>query len=90
MLDEIIAKKNKAKDGLFELEIKISEKEFFVAYDEIDKDSAYDLLRKYLIYKEDFGIPTDIETSYNNKEKMVTITTNLRYLDDDEENIRVK
>lgn len=84
MLDEIIAKKNKSESDLYELELKISEKDFFVAYDEIDKDSAYDLLRKYLIYKEDFGIPTDVETSYNNKEKLVTITSNLRYLDDNE------
>ena len=84
-MDNVIEKRNELKDNICKLELKISKREFFTAYDEIDIHSGYDFLKKYLVYKDDRGIPDRLETSYIEEEKIITITTKLHYLEDDDE-----
>lgn len=82
MISSIIETKERESTRLYQVELKVTEKDFFSAYDDFDKDSAYDLIKKYLIYKKDDGIPKEIEISYSSKEKMLTITTQLYYRED--------
>ena len=79
MISNIVETKERESTRLYQVELKVTEKDFFSAYDDFDKDSAYDLIKKYLIYKQDDGIPKQIDISYSSKEKMLTITTQLYY-----------
>lgn len=85
MMDNLIEKRTKDENGLCNLELKISKKDFFIAYDDIDIDSGYDFLKKYLVYKQDKGIPKELETSYSDEEELITISTKLHYLEEDDE-----
>ena len=87
MISNIVETKERESMRLYQVELKVAEKDFFSAYDDFDKDSAYDLIKKYLIYKQDSGIPKDIEISYSSKERMLTITTQLYYPENIHENL---
>lgn len=80
MLNSIIEKREQVSRGVYELELQTTEKEFFAAYDDVDKTVAFDLIKKYLIFKQDDARPKDIEINYDKENKIITITTTLRYL----------
>ena len=84
-MDNVTEKRNEIKDGICDLELEISKREFFTAYDDIDIHSGYDFLKKYLVYKKDAGVPERLETSYIEGEKLITVSTKLHYLDDEDE-----
>lgn len=80
MLNSIVEKRVQVSSGVYELELQTTEKEFFGAYDEVDKEAAFDLIKRYLVFKQDGGRPKDIEISNDKEKKEVTITTTLKYL----------
>ncbi len=80
MLNSIIEKREQIGNGLYDLELQTSEKEFYAAYDDVDKDAAFDLIKRYLVFKQDGGRPKDIEIVNDRDKKIITVTTTLRYL----------
>lgn len=85
MMDNVIEKREKIKQNVYYLELEISKKDFFTAYDQIDIHSGYDFLKKYLVYKIDCGIPERLETNYTYGEELLTISTKLHYLEKEDE-----
>lgn len=83
MLNSIKETRTRDDNGIYELLLEVPEKDFFIAYDEIDRDSAYDLLKQYLVYKQDDGRPEDIEINHNKETNIITIVTKLHYLGND-------
>ena len=80
MLNTITETRKKEKIDLDILTLKILEKDFFRVYDNVDECAAYDLLRRYMIYKHDEGIPKEIEINFDDNQKIVTIVAKLNYL----------
>ena len=80
MLNTITETREKQEENLDILTLKISEKHFCGVYDGISEDAAYDLLRNYMEYKHDEGIPSDIKINFDDDEKIVTIIVKLNYL----------
>lgn len=79
MLDSIIESRENISNGVYNLKLQLSEKEFFAVYDEVNMEAAVDFIKRYLIYKEDGGRPKDIEINYDKESRVVIITTRLRY-----------
>lgn len=80
MLNSIVEKRNQVSRGVYDLELQTTVKEFFAAYDEIDRDSTVDFIKKYLVFKQDDGRPRDITSHYDKERGIVTIKTRLYYL----------
>lgn len=80
MLNTITENRVKEKKNLDTLTLKIHKKDFFRAYDNVDESAACDLLRKYMIYKHDEGIPKQITINLDDSDQMVTIVAKLHYL----------
>ncbi|AFS77985.1 hypothetical protein Curi_c09690 [Gottschalkia acidurici 9a] len=83
MLNDIRETRSRDKDGLYQLTLEVSERDFFGLYDEVDKDSALDLLKQYLVYRQDDGRPSDIEIDHNKNNSIIVIKTKLHYLGND-------
>ena len=81
MLNTIKENRQKEEVNLDKLTLKVSEKDFFGVYDSLDEDAAYELLRRYMIYKDDEGIPRDMKIDFDDDKKVVTIVVKLHYLD---------
>ncbi|KNF09501.1 hypothetical protein CLPU_3c02810 [Gottschalkia purinilytica] len=83
MLNSIKETRIREDNGLHRITLEVPEKDFFEAYDEVDEHSAYDLLKQYLLYREDDGRPKNVDINYNKNSHIVTITTELHYLGND-------
>lgn len=79
MLNNISEKKNTITSKIDDIELQISEKDFFAAYDEINKDVAFDFIKKYLVFKQEDARPSDIDINYDKDKRVVTISTRLHY-----------
>jgi len=71
------------KDGLYRLSLEIPEKEFFLAYDDVDEEAAHDIIKQYLVHREDDGRPSNIEIHYDHNSHIVNLTSSLHYLGND-------
>lgn len=80
MLRNIRETRLRNKEGIYESTLEISEKDFFEAYEEIDNDSAKEVLSNYLMYKEDDARAHNISVNHDKNRHMVQIKCELNYL----------
>lgn len=78
MLNSILETRT-LEDGLYNITLQISEKEYFSVYDSLNEDYAYELLENYLKYRSDDGRPEDIKLSHNKNQHLVMINADLYY-----------
>lgn len=79
MLNTITETREKQETNLDKLTLEVARRDFFDVYDTVNEDAAYDLLRRYMIYKHDEGIPSDLEINFDDDKKVVTIKVMLQY-----------
>jgi len=83
MLNNIREIRTRSNKGLYNLTLEIPEKEFFQVYDDVNKESAYDIIKKYLIYREDDARPRNTEINYNKGKQIICLNSELHYLEND-------
>ena len=83
MLNSIREIRVRNKKGLYNLTLEVPEKEFFLAYDDASNESAYDLIKQYLVYRQDDARPENIEIEYDRNKHIVSLSSELHYLEND-------
>ncbi|SHM04871.1 hypothetical protein SAMN05660826_00066 [Caldanaerovirga acetigignens] len=68
------------KDGLCHIILEIPEDVYLSIYDNLNDKDAYDVLKQYLNYHQDDGIPGDVRIQHNKNAHTVNIYANLHYL----------
>lgn len=79
LVDNIIEKRV-AEGNFHKIELQMSDKQFDYFYDDLDTESAHDLLRTYLDSKADDGRPENIGYKYDSNSHIIRITADLRYI----------
>lgn len=83
MLNSIREIRTRDKEGIYTLTLEIPEKEFFLVYNDVDEQSANDLLKQYLIYRQDDARLESVEIKHNKNNHMINLVSELNYLDND-------
>lgn len=83
MFSSILETRKREKDGKYLLSLEIPEKEFFLVYDNADRESAKDLLKKFLVYRQDDARLENIDINYDKNKHIVNVVSELNYLDND-------
>lgn len=82
MLDRI--RENRIqRDGLYEITLQVPENEYFIVYDSISSEAAYEILGNYLSYHQDDARPEEVKIVHNKNAHMVNINANLHYTGND-------
>ncbi|MCG0274790.1 MAG: hypothetical protein L5655_01325 [Thermosediminibacteraceae bacterium] len=68
------------KDGLHNIILEIPEDVYMSFYGTLSEENAYDILKQYLNYHQDDGIPSDVKIKHNKNTHTVNIYANLHYL----------
>ena len=83
MINSIREVREREKNGLYHLKLEIPEKEFFLAYDDPDVEAAHDIIKQYLVHRQDDARPENIDIQYNKNSHMININSELHYLGND-------
>ncbi|MGF7056570.1 hypothetical protein [Brassicibacter mesophilus] len=83
MLNSIREIRVRNKKDLYNLMLEVPEKEFFQVYDDANKESAQDLIKQYLVYRQDDARPENIEIEYDRNKHIVSLSSELHYLGND-------
>lgn len=78
-MDNIFEQRNKLEDGNYNLSLKVSDSAYFDIYENIDTESAKDLLRNYLNSNSDDARFENVNINYNKNEHLVNIKAKLNY-----------
>lgn len=78
-MDNIFEQRNKLEDGNYSLSLKVSDSAYFDIYENIDTESAKDLLRNYLNSNSDDARFENVNINYNKNEHLVNIKAKLNY-----------
>ncbi|MCF6095955.1 hypothetical protein L1766_02890 [Thermovorax subterraneus] len=76
------------KDGLHNIILEIPEDVYLSIYDNLNDKDAYDVLKQYLNYHQDDGIPSDVRIQHNKNAHTVNIYANLHYLGNEKTNTK--
>lgn len=68
------------KEGLHNIMLEIAEETYGTFYGNISEDNAMDILKQYLNYHQDDGVPQDVKIKHNRNTHTVNIYANLHYL----------
>jgi len=79
MLDSIFERRIRQEDG-YNVFLDIPEKEFYQVYEDLNENTAQELLNSFLEYRQDDGRPSDIAVKHNKNTHIVTINAKLDYL----------
>lgn len=83
MLNSVREIRTRDEKGIYTLTLEIPEKEFFLVYNDVDKQSANDLLKQYLIFRQDDARLTSVEIEHNKNNHMINVVSELSYLGND-------
>ena len=86
MLNSIREVRIRNSKGIYDLRLEIPEKEFFLVYDDANQESAHDLIKQYLVYREDDARPQNIGIEYDRNKHIVSVNSELHYLENDHTN----
>lgn len=78
MLDNILEQRI-FRDGLYDLTLTLHEDEYFAAYDHISQENAEEIVKNYLMRRQDDGRPENIKIKHNKNQRLVIIEANLQY-----------
>ncbi|NLN42254.1 MAG: hypothetical protein GX160_09810 [Clostridiales bacterium] len=78
MLDNILDQRI-LRDGLYDITLTLHEDEYFAAYDHISQENAKEIVKNYLVRRQDDGRPENIKIKHNKNQRIVTIEANLYY-----------
>lgn len=76
------------RDGLYKITLDVPEKEYFDAYDAVSIEAADDIIKNYLTYYEDDGVPVNTSISHNKNAHIIEITFKLHYMENDHSKTR--
>ncbi|HHW01516.1 MAG TPA: hypothetical protein GXX35_01640 [Thermoanaerobacterales bacterium] len=68
------------KGGLHSIILEIPEETYETFYENISEDNAMDILKQYLNYRQDDGVPQDVKIQHNRNAHTINIYANLHYL----------
>ncbi len=83
MLNSIREVRTRDEKGIYTLALEIPEKEFFLVYNDADEQSANDLLKQYLVFRQDDARLESVNIEYDKNNHMINIVSELSYLDND-------
>ncbi len=83
MLNSIREVRVRNKKGLYDLTLEIPEKEYFLVYNDVNQESAHNIIKQYLVHREDDARPENIAIDYDRNKHMVSLTSELHYLEND-------
>jgi len=76
------------KEGMHNIMLEIAEETYTTFYGNISEDNAMDILKQYLNYHQDDGVPRDVKMKHNRNTHTVNIYANLHYLDNEKSSPR--
>ena len=76
------------RDGLYKIALQVPEKEYFSTYDTVSADAADEILKNYLSFYEDDGVPFNTNISHNKNAHIIEITSELHYMENDHSKTR--
>ena len=79
MLNSIFETRSQ-KDGLYQINLKINEKDYFLVYEDVTEENAKEILDSYLLYRQDDGRVSNIQIKHNKNEHLIIITADLHYI----------
>jgi len=74
------------KDGLRHIVLEIPEDVYLSVYDGLSEKDAYDLLKQYLNYRQDDGVPGEVKIKHDKSARTVNICAELHYLGNKKKN----
>lgn len=80
MFNSIREMRRKDAEGLYNLTIEVSEKDFFEIYEDTDNNTADTLIRQYLANIQDDARFENVKIHHNKNRHTIRITTDLHYL----------
>ncbi|WP_352418900.1 hypothetical protein [Proteiniborus sp.] len=83
MLNSIRETRIRDEKGIYTLSLEIPEKEFFLVYNDVDKQSANDLLKQYLIFRQDDARLASVNIEHDKNNHIVNVVSELNYLGND-------
>ncbi len=83
MLNRIRETRTRDEDGIYTLTLEIPEKEFFLVYNDVDNESANDLLKQYLVFRQDDARLATVDIKHDKNNHMVNVVSELNYLGND-------
>ena len=82
MLDNILDQRI-FKNGLYDVTLTLHEDEYFAVYDHISQENAKELVKNYLLRRQDDGRPENVQIKHNKNQRIVTIEAYLHYSDNE-------
>ena len=83
MLNRIRETRTRDEKGIYTLTLEIPEKEFFLVYNDVDNESANDLLKQYLIFRQDDARLATVDINHDRNNHMINVVSELNYLGND-------
>lgn len=83
MLNRIRETRTRDEKGIYTLTLEIPEKEFFLVYNDVDNESANDLLKQYLIFRQDDARLATVDINHDKNNHMINVVSELNYLGND-------
>ncbi|WIV10453.1 hypothetical protein [Proteiniborus sp. MB09-C3] len=83
MLNSIREIRRRDDEGIYTLTLEIPEKEFFLVYNDVDKQSANDLLKQYLIFRQDDARLDTVDIKHDKNNHIINVVSELNYLGND-------
>ncbi|MFA5523276.1 MAG: hypothetical protein WDA24_02860 [Tissierellales bacterium] len=83
MLNRIRETRTRNEDGVYTLTLEIPEKEFFLVYNDVDNESANDLLKQFLVFRQDDARLATVDINHDKKNHLINVISELNYLGND-------
>ncbi|CAH2214782.1 hypothetical protein [Tepidibacter aestuarii] len=83
MFTDIKEMRKKRENGIYDLTLEISEREYFKVYNEVDDKIADDLVQQYLVDVQDDGRFENVKIKHNKDRHTIRLTSELHYHDND-------
>lgn len=83
MLNSIREIRTRDEKGIYTLTLEIPEKDFFLVYNDVDNQSANDLLKQYLIFRQDDARLASVSIEHDKNNHIVNVISELNYLDNE-------
>lgn len=83
MLNSIREIRTRDENGIYTLTLEIPEKEFFLVYNDVDIESANDLLKQYLVFRQDDARVDSVDIKYDKNKHIINVVSQLSYLGND-------
>ncbi|RKD31463.1 hypothetical protein [Thermohalobacter berrensis] len=81
MLNSIVESRKREENGIYRLNLSVSEKAYFSVYDSVNEDAGYEIIDQYLNYHQDDGRPEKVQVKYNKNSHIINISAELHYTD---------